>query len=377
MRLCDALGVPLRVERVEVAADDAAGLEGAARRLRYAAMAQAARDANAAWVVTAHHRDDQAETLLLNLLRGAGVHGAAAMPAVRPLHAADTRVRLLRPLLAVSRARVQDEARARGLTWVDDESNADTALGRNFLRHHVLPSLEARWPGSSAGLAQAAGHFSEAAELLDALAQADLAAAPPAAVPGAPLALALAALAGLSDARARNLLRYWLRGAGLAAPPARRLAEWLRQLRDAGAAPEMRLEGWLALRYRDALVLLPDDDGPPGAAPWRGEASLPWGRGEVRFVSAPGAGLRLEGVAVELRCRQPGDRFRPHPGAPSRSLKNLLQEAGVPPALRPRLPLLASGNEVLWLPFVGLSAVYAAGAGGQGVVPQWQLKACD
>lgn len=371
-RQCEDLGVPLTVMRVAVPADDAAGLEGAARQRRYAALAQAARDANAAWVVTAHHRDDQAETLLLNLLRGAGVHGAAAMPAVRPLDS----MRLLRPLLAVPRARLLDEARARSLAWVDDESNANTALGRNFLRHHVLPTLEARWPGSTGSLARAADHFAEAAQLLDALACSDLAAAPPAAVPGAPHALALSVLEGLDEARAGNLLRYWLRGAGVAVPPAVRLHEWLRQLRDGGTAPEMHLPGWLALRYRDTLVLLPDDDGPHGAQLWHGEASLSWGRGEVCFVSAPGAGLRLAGVAVELRGRQPGDRFRPHPGAPSRSLKNLLQEAGVPPALRRRLPLLACGSEVLWLPFVGVSAVYAAAAGEPGVMPRWQFRAC-
>jgi tRNA(Ile)-lysidine synthase len=293
------------------------------------------------------------------------------MPAVRPLHAADTTVQLLRPLLAMSRARLLDEARARGLSWVDDESNADAALGRNFLRHRILPTLEARWPGSAASLARAADHFAAAAQLLDALARADLERAPPAAVPGAPHALALSALAGLDEARAGNLLRYWLRGAGLAVPPAVRLDEWLRQLRDGGTAAEMRLEGWLALRYRDALVLLPDDHGPFAAQPWHGEAALPRGRGEVSFGSAPG-GLRLEGVAVELRCRRPVDRFRPRPGAPSRSLKNLLQEAGVPPVLRARLPLLACGSEVLWLPFVGISAARAAGPDEQGMLPQWR-----
>lgn len=367
--LCQALGVPLRVMRVTVPADDPAGLEGAARQRRYAALAQAAQDSGAAWVVTAHHRDDQAETLLLNLLRGAGVHGTAAMPAVRPLEP----VRLLRPLLDVSRVQLLEAARARGLAWVDDDSNADLALGRNFLRHDILPRLEARWPGSAAGLAQAAGRFAEAAELLDALARADLAGAPQVAVPGAPHTLALAALSGLSEPRARNLLRHWLRGAGVAAPPARRLQEWLRQLREGGAAPEMRLQGWLALRYREALVLLPDDDGPHGAQSWQGEPSLPWGRGEVRFVTVPG-GLRLEGLAVEVRGRRPGDRFRPRPGAPSRSLKNLLQEAGVPPALRARLPLLACGSEVLWLPFVGPSAAYAAGAAEPGMLPEWRFR---
>lgn len=379
--LCRVLDVPLTVARVTVAAGHPAGIEGAAREARYAALAQASRRFDAAWVVTAHHRDDQAETLLLNLLRGAGVHGAAAMPQVRSLGeiASGAPIHLLRPLLHVTRAELLRRAQARGLRWVDDESNADGAFGRNFLRHQILPMLERRWPGSGANLARAAGHFSEAAGLLDALARADLAQAPALDVPGARRALDLRVLNGLDDARARNLLRYWLRGAGVSAPPAGQLHECLRQVREGGdtATPEIRIGDWLLVRYRNALALLPRDDLPLASVPWQGEAVLPWGRGEVRFASARGAGLMLEGLAAELRCRRPGDRFRPRPGAASRSLKNLLQEAGVPPVLRTRLPVLARGDEVLWLPFVGMAGAHEAASDQFGVLPAWQVSSCD
>lgn len=219
---CRRMDVPLRIEHVVVAAGSGLGLEAAARDARYAAFARCAADC----LLLAHHQGDQAETLLFNLVRGSGVAGAAGMPAERPLGG----LRLLRPLLAVPRTDVEDYAAGQGLAWIDDESNADTGFSRNFLRHEVLPLLANRFPAASACLAGAATHFAEADELLAELAESDwLACADGDALP-------VAALRRLSEVRLKNLLRYRLRRLGWRAPAARRLDEFVRQLR--AAAPD-------------------------------------------------------------------------------------------------------------------------------------------
>ena len=163
---CARRDVPLTVRRVRV--EDAAtlGIEAAARAARYNVFAEIVAD----FVALAHHAGDQAETLLLQLLRGAGPHGLAAMPLIRPLQ---SRCALLRPLLALPDAAIEAYAQARELRWIDDESNADTSLKRNFLRHEIAPRLAAAFPGYPATLARAAAHQAEAAALLDELAAID------------------------------------------------------------------------------------------------------------------------------------------------------------------------------------------------------------
>jgi len=228
---CARLEVPLRVVRVEVPRDSGEGLEGAARRLRHGVFAELDAD----WLALAHHRDDQAETVLLNLLRGAGLTGAAAMPPA----ARRGGLRLLRPLLGSGRAELESYARAHGLAWIDDESNADTRLTRNFLRHEVLTAIEARLPGSEAALARAAGHFAEALGLLDELAEQDWQQV------RRGDAAQLSGLRELSPARLKNLLRWRLRQLGWQVPVTTRLDEFARQLLAAGPDrhPELRLPG--------------------------------------------------------------------------------------------------------------------------------------
>lgn len=218
---CRDLGIDLLVERVTVDRRSGHGLEAAAREARYRAFAQAAGE----WLLLGHHRGDQAETLLFNLLRGTGVAGAAAIPAERR----GQQPRILRPLLDVPRADIEAYARHRRLDWVDDESNRDTGLSRNFLRHQVLTALAARFPAAERNLARAAGRFAEADALLGELALGDWQAA----ADGE--ALKLAKLRGMSVPRLKNLLRFRLRELGWRAPAAARLEEFARQLRSAGA----------------------------------------------------------------------------------------------------------------------------------------------
>ena len=228
--LCGKWGVPIVVERVTVE-PAGGGLEAAARDARHAAYGQVAAD----WLLLAHHRRDRAETMLFNLLRGTGVRGAGALP--------ERNGRLLRPLLAVGRQDIAAYARAHGLAWVEDESNADVRHSRNFLRHRVIPGIEERFPAATARLAAAAAHFAEAADLLDQLALIDLAGR------SAEFPVEVGLLASLAEPRARNVLRFMLARAGVGVPREERLIEILRQCLN--AAPDRHP----AIAFGDRLLL--------------------------------------------------------------------------------------------------------------------------
>lgn len=236
---CRHLDVPLVVKKVVVDSRTGLGLEAAAREARYAVFAELARDT----LLLAHHRGDQAETVLFNLLRGAGVTGAAGIPVERKLGD----LRLLRPLLGVSRADIEAYARTEGLAWVDDESNVDTTLSRNFLRHETLVALAQRFPAAESALAQSAAHFAEAHVLLDELAELDWLHASDGS------SGRLDALRKLSVSRLKNLLRYRLRVLGWQVPVASRLDEFARQLQSAAPDrhPELQLpEGKMRVAQR-------------------------------------------------------------------------------------------------------------------------------
>lgn len=223
---CATLNLPLLVRHVEVDTETGLGLEAAARQARYAAFAETAGNC----LALGHHRGDQAETVLFNLLRGAGVNGAAGM---RPDRALGER-RLLRPLLDTSRPEIETYAREAGLSWVEDESNNDIRFSRNFLRHDILKALVERFPSAETSLAQAADHFLEAADLLDELAAQDWQ------YVNEGEAAAVDRLKTMSLPRLKNLLRYRLREKGWQVPVTSRLEEFSRQL--LAAAPDRHPE---------------------------------------------------------------------------------------------------------------------------------------
>lgn len=338
-RQCAALGIPLVVVPVQVAAG--ASLEQAARQARYAAFVEQL--AAGEVLLTGQHRDDQAETLLFRLLRGAGVRGLAGMPAVRPLGAGQ----LLRPLLACSRAELEAYARVHGLQWIEDPSNADQAFSRNFLRGRVLPLLTERWPNAAASMARCAAHLGEAQQLLDELAQLDLVAAQgPSPCSWLPLpSLAVEAVLGLSEARQRNLLRYWLVPL-TRLPDSEHWAGWA-CLRDAGrdAAPVWRLADGELHRADGRLWWLSGD--------WLqvpADLDLPW-MDTARSLELPGNGVvHLREVLPagdwRVRYRRGGEALRV-PGRGRRDLKRLLNEQRVPGFARGRLPLLLRGEELV------------------------------
>ena len=363
-RLCAAHAVELTLHRVQIARDDPAGIEAAARRARQRVFA--ALDAD--FLLTAHQQDDQAETLLLQLLRGAGPKGLAAMAEAqsRP----GWRAVPLRPLLNVARADLLRTARAQGLAWVDDESNQDTRYRRNALRQQVLPLLAQHFPGAGRTLARAAALQADAAELLDDLARLDAREA----IAGDRLDCAV--LARLSTSRARNLLRHFIEQHGQAMPSLRRLDEALHQLRDAHADARVRvnlgqMEVW---RYRGGAYLVPVLPPWTGPVRWQGEAMIrvPDAGVSVRMDSVSGAGLRqtvLEAGEVTLGVRAGGERLRLHADGPRRSLKNLLQEHAIPPWQRERLPLMWCDGRLAWAAGIGYEADLCAAPGEGGVLP--------
>jgi tRNA(Ile)-lysidine synthase len=362
--LCDRHHIPLRIEHVDIAPLRSHGIEAAARKLRLAAFNRQSCD----FVALAHHADDQAETLLLQLLRGAGVRGASAMPMLA-LRAGSPA--LLRPLLHCSRREILDYAAAHGLQWVEDESNTNDSYPRNFLRHRVMPLLDEHFPAYRDTLGRSAQHFAEAGDLLDELANQDAGQA----MDGN--AMQLAALRELSPARARNLLRYFLHTQGAIMPQRTHLEEMLRQLCDArqDAAVNVRLGDHHVRRYRDKVYLLPvatelDHD---FVLPWRGEAVLDWPplASRLHFSHATGKGIsmqKLQHGPISLRLRKGAETLRPHPAAANRTLKNLLQQYHIPPWQRERLPLLFCGDELVCVVGLAIDSGYQALENEEGVL---------
>jgi tRNA(Ile)-lysidine synthase len=408
-RFCRARGIPFQSVKVRVRRGDS--LEAAARAARYAVFARQDCD----YVVLAHHRDDQVETLLLQLLRGAGVKGLAAMPLLRDEgggrraegkggkcgkpdssslipHPSSLRghpssliphpssLRILRPLLDVTRDEILEYAKKRKLTWVEDESNQDIYFQRNYLRHEVLPVIARRFPAYRVTLARAAGHLAEAARVLDEIAAADGAGM----VDGG--TLAVDALRRLPSARARNLLRCFLARHGLGMPAADRLQEALRQVLSAkqDAHVQIELDGASLRRFGGRLHVVRAARPLPRnyARRWRGEArlELPALGGVLTMSRARGGGVslaRLRGRPVTIRVRRGGELLQPDCRRPHRSLKNLLQEAGIPPWLRERLPLMFCGEDLVWTAGIGTDCSFQAQPGELALLPDWKpLAAC-
>jgi tRNA(Ile)-lysidine synthase len=327
-----------------VSQERALGPEAAARAARYAALATHIKAGEV--LLTAHQQNDQAETVLLQLLRGAGVPGLAAMPDIAPFalghHA--------RPLLAFSRPVLLVYAHNEKLTWIEDTSNVDEGMARNFLRRRVVPVLEARWPQVARSLARSARHAAQAANLLDELAQVDLAAcrAEPAG------ALRVSALLDLSPARQSNLLRFWLGQHALPLPSEHQLDTLRYQLQHLPRSRHacVRWPGAEVRRYRDVLTAVPATSIIPSWPDREWDMAVPLDHpGGWRLCALPavGSGLaraRLQGRRVHVQARRGGETCRLPGRQHHHKLKKLLQAAGVPPWDRMRLPLVYVDDEL-------------------------------
>lgn len=359
---------------VDVSRAAGVSIEAAARDARYSALDTLCAQHRAHTLWLAQHADDQAETVLLQLLRGAGLAGLAAMaPAYLPSGAEVARVR---PLLHLLRAQLEQYAHARDLRWIDDESNADTRYARNALRHDVLPGLAVHFPGFRDALARTAAHAAAAQRLLDELARVDLQAARG----DEEGALSRDALLALDDERAANLLRYWMRTLGMPAASTARLTDALRQLREIGDAHTLRVDhaGQALRSYRGQIYWEAGDSADPpdetalvrrveSVLAWQGESvwRLPQWRGTFIFndasADAPDAisAEALTRAPLVARSRCGGERMRCAPSGPSRTLKNLFQERGVPSWKRD-VPLLFAGDTLLFVPLIGVNRAAVA-----------------
>jgi len=344
---CRALGrrfgVPVRVLTTHVTRTPGVSLEAAARDARYALLADELEAGEC--LLTGHHEDDQLETVLLQLFRGAGLAGLAAMPAIAPFAGGS----LARPLLSRSRAELEEWARSQALSWIDDDTNYDESLDRNYLRRQVLPLIRERWKGVASAVSRSARHAAEGQRLLDTLGRADVERASSGA------ALFVPALRALQPDRRRNALRFWIMQCGARVPDTSRLEEIAGPLIDArpDANPSVTWGDVTASRHADLLTITSesaDTSIAPVEWPWTTTPRLPLADGGTLELKADPHGpidLDVLPKRVTVGRRGGGERLRPRRGGPRRTLKSLLQESHLPIVQRRVLPLVFSGVTLL------------------------------
>ena len=369
-KVCIDLGVSYASLRVDARAATGESPEAAAREARYAALAT--------WLpageclLSAQHQDDQAETLLLQLLRGSGVNGLAAMPVRGELGHGQ----LVRPLLGVARRQLQAYAEENGLGWLEDPSNRDMAFDRNFLRARILPLLQQRWPSVTAVLARSATHCAEASKLLSLLGEQDLADARA----GRRDSLSLSRLLALPPERRRNVLRHWIAQAAAAMPSTAVLARILNDVLQSrsDAEPCVRWGAHELRRYRDDLYLLQQRPQPDTSQvlQWSlpGPLSLPDAGGVLHATRLTGRGIRASAVdsGVQVSWRRGGERCLPAGRGQHHSLKKLFQEQGIPPWERSRIPLIYIGDQLAAVAGLWVCEPFHARPAEPGLLIDWQ-----
>jgi tRNA(Ile)-lysidine synthase len=360
------LDIPCLVERVQVRLSRGASPEAAARDARYEALARALQPDEV--LLTAHHADDQLETVLLALLRGSGVAGLAAMPERAPF----ARGWHLRPLLPFARAALARYALEAKIEHCEDPSNLDRRFARNFLRAEIVPRLTQRWPAATRTIARSASLCGEAAQLVEELAMLDLATCEQSG------RLDVRILATLPAARARNALRAWVRRSGLRAPSQRKLEQILSDVVHArrDAQPHLAWSGAELRRHGDWLHLMaPLPVAPAGPIPFAPDRAVALGGlGELHLEECRGAGLSaaaLEDHALSLAFRRGGERIRPAGDAHRRSLKKLFQAHEVVPWMRGRIPLVYANGRLAAVADLWTESDYAAREGERAYRVCW------
>lgn len=369
-KICAALSISLECRNVRIAPNKGESLEAVARERRYAVFHDLLHAGDL--LLLAQHQDDQLETFLLQALRGAGLRGLASMPML----AACGEGQLARPLLGWSREELLEWAEARKFEWIEDPSNADTRFDRNYLRQRVLPIIRGRWPAAAETVNRSARHCGEALELLACQAEGDWKQC----TDSAGVSLMLAPLKKLGVPRAKNLLRYWFERMNLPPPPAHKLQQIFSEVLAARADrnPCVTWEGAELRRYRQQLYAMPPlpDAQADGLRLYpSSELNLGSALGSLSLQAVRGDGLRKAACPMdgfEVRFRSGGEVCRPVGRAHRRPLKKWLQEYGVLPWMRERLPLIYAGDELAAVAGLFVCAPFAAGKRDPGLRIQWQ-----
>lgn len=366
--LAERWSVSFQVDRVSVASTGQ-GAEAAAREARYSVFESGMLKGDV--LLMAHHLDDQVETFFLRLMRGAGLQGMSGMPLERPLGAGT----LLRPLLDAAQETLREYAADHGLPYINDPSNQDISLDRNFLRRQIMPLFAQRWDGYRQTVTRAGAHMASALETLENHLPVPVTVYSTLGDPGVSMQVLAC---GANDVAAIRL-RSWLRSSGLPMPNRAVLEEFLRQLNEAGegGSPRMDCGDYVMQRYADAVYLLPE---PPAVEP-REEFALGVedecvieGVGVLTLVPAAAEGFALvDGEVLRIAWRTGGERCKPHRRGHSQTLKKLLQERAVPPWWRERVPLVYSGDEMLAVGDLWVCESSRLQRAPQANLPLWQL----
>ena len=394
-RSCLELGIVFEARRVTLDDKSKTGVEDAARKSRYAALGELCRLHGATLLLTAHHQDDQAETVLLQLLRGSGTAGLSGMDTANfaPALLGNAALMMARPLLAQSRQQLAAYVASHQIAFVDDESNHDPRFARNALRHQVMPALAGAFPGYQERFARSAQHAQSAQRLLIELAAQDLAQCQDGDC------LDISQLRLLSADRAYNLLRYWFGKRQLRMPSTAWLAQMLAQLLDARADAQLLVThpDCHVRRHRERLYLAPklsqlagmrdeedaDEDGavaaPTQAFAWHGEAQMPFPDygGVLHFELAAEGEVALDsswlrGQKLTINFRKGGERLKLAANRPTKSLKYHYQALDVPAWERTRLPIVSAGQKLLFAAAIGMDCQHLTSAAPEGVRLRWQ-----
>ena len=363
--VCVDLNIDFHCEYLHESLPTGESVEAWARQARYAALEKSLTPG--AILLTAHTQNDQAETVLLQLLRGAGPKGLAAMPQQQVFASG----LLFRPLLNLTRQQLHEYALQQKFSWIEDESNADHRFDRNFLRHRIIPVLRERWPQLEKNISRSAQHCAEAISGLEDLARLDLSAKISEQIPQT---LSIELLRTLSPARQRNLLRYWLSGLGCRLPNTRHMQRIQQDLVNSSvdSQPQVSWDHWIMRRHRQWLIVerkaatmnltefLPWDLSAP--------LELPHGLGRLVAVQQLNGGLSLNinPEQLTIRFRRGGERCRLAGKNQSTSLKKLFQEWDIPSWRRSTIPLLYYGDELAAIIGYGICAEFAAHQGERG-----------
>ncbi len=369
---CKKLNIPLIVSKVKVSKNSGLGIESTARDARYKALL----NGDADLLCVAHHQDDQAETLLLQLARGAGVKGLASMGAVNN--------KLLRPLLDVPRRTLEVYANVHKLTWIEDESNFDTKFDRNFMRHEILPVLSKQYPAIRQTIARAAYHMAEADMLLNELAEMDIATCQLDVLDHKQVKLK--PLAVLSIARIHNALRWWLRQHDCDVPTASQLTQIRQQLFEAklDANIKIKLSASHTLRRFQGSAFIVENKKETSLSISPNTFSLIWSgekviimpdQSRLIFSKQTGAGIairHIQNAQLIIRYRQGGETLKPAENRPTCSLKSLFQNSNIPPWQRNHLPLLYLNDALVAVTNIAVTASAKAQADELGLLATWQ-----